>query len=79
MANTKIAYQELRIDVRDPELTHVYVMIDNLSNDGLPGVQGWHHKVFPASMSMVDIVQAWADGKENPLMWPQNAPDSLSS
>lgn len=76
MANTEIAYQEIRIDVRDPELTQVYVMIDNLSNDGMIGVQGWHHKTFPARMSVLDIIQAWSDGKEDPLMWPQKAPEA---
>ena len=75
MANTKIAYQELRIDVRHPELSQVYVLIDNLSNDGLLGVQGWHHKTFPASMSILDIVQAWADG-DDPLLWSQQAPQN---
>ena len=74
MANTEIAYQELRIDVRHPELSEVYVFIENLSNDGLLGVQGWHHKTFPASMSMLDIMQAWADGTEEPLMWSMQAP-----
>lgn len=75
MADTEIAYEELRIDVRDPELTQVYVFINNISNDGLLGVHGWHHKTFPARMSMLDILREWANGKEDPLMWPQKAPD----
>ena len=74
MANTRIAYQEVRIDVRDPELTQVYVFIENLSNDGVLGVQGWHHKTFPARMSMIEILQAWADG-DDPLLWSQKAPN----
>ena len=74
MANTVIAYQEIRIDVRHPELTEVYVLIDNLSNDGMLGVQGWHHKTFPASMSSLDILKSWADGAEDPVLWPQKAP-----
>ena len=74
MADTKIAYQEIRFDVRDPELTQAYVFIENLSNDGMLGVQGWHHKTFPASMSVFDIMNAWTEGKEDPLMWPLNAP-----
>ena len=73
MANTEIAYQEMRFDVRDPELTQVYIMIDNLSNDGLIGVQGWHHKTFPARMSVIDIMKAWQDG-DDPLLWSQQAP-----
>lgn len=74
MANTLIAYQEVRMDVRDPEITHVYVYIENLSKDGMLGVEGWHYKAFPARMSMLDILQAWNAGTEDPLMWPLNAP-----
>ena len=74
MANTVISYDEVRIDVRDPKLTHAYVFVRNMSNDGMLGVQGWHHKVFPADMSMLAIMQAWADGKEDPLLWPLEAP-----
>ncbi len=73
MANTIIEYKELRI-VIEPELTQAYVLVNNLSDDGMVGVQGWHHKTFPVSMSMLDIVQAWAEGKEEPLMWAQKAP-----
>jgi hypothetical protein len=73
MANTVIEYAELRV-VIEPELTQVYVRINNLSNDDFPGVQGWHHKSFPASSSILAIVTAWADGLEDPVMWPQKAP-----
>lgn len=75
MANTEIAVQEIRINCRDEQVTEVYVFIENLSNDGLIGVQGWHHKTFPARMSLMAILQAWADGKEEPLMWPLKAPE----
>ncbi len=73
MANTQISYDEIRIDVRDPELTHVYVAVTNQSNDGFP-VGGWYHKVFPARMSVLDIIQAWANGDEDPIMWAKQAP-----
>lgn len=76
MADTKIAYQEIRIDVRHPELTEVYVYIENLSRDGFQ-VEGWHHKTFPASMSSIQILQAWADGKEDPVMWPFKVPPTF--
>lgn len=76
MANTKIAYQEIRIDVRHPELTEVYVYVENLSRDGFP-VEGWHHKTFPASMSSIQILQAWAEGKEDPVMWSFKVPPTF--
>ena len=74
MANTEIAYEEIRFDVRDAQMTECYVLIKNLSCDGLLGVQGWHHKTFPSRMSVLDIITAWHAGKETPLMWPQKAP-----
>jgi len=73
MANTVIAYQEIRFDVRDPEITHAYVLVENLSRDGFP-VGGWYHKAFPATLSTHAIMQAWADGKEDPIMWASSAP-----
>lgn len=76
MANTEITYDEIRFDTRDPQITDCYVFITNQSNDGLLGVQGWHHKAFPARMSVTDIMQAWQRGEEEPLLWPQKAPQN---
>lgn len=73
MANTEIAYQEIRMDVRDPEITHVYVAVENISRDGFP-VGGWYYKAFPARMSVLAIMQAWANGEEDPVMWAKKAP-----
>ena len=73
MANTPISYDEIRFDVREPEITHVYVYVRDMDGS-FPIVRGWHHKAFPSSMSALDIMKAWADGKEDPIMWPLNAP-----
>lgn len=75
MANTKIAYQEIRFDVRDEQITHVYILVENLSRDGFP-IGGWYYKAFPARMSTLDIMQSWADGKEDPIMWAKKAPSN---
>ena len=73
MANTGIAFQEVRINVRDPDLTHVYVLIEVVSGEYMAMVEGWRHKVFPARMNIQEIMQAWADG-DDPLMWDMGAP-----
>lgn len=73
MADTVIAYQEIRFDVRDPQITHAYVLVENVSRDGFP-VGGWYHKAFPARMSTLDIMKEWADGREDPVMWDHGAP-----
>ena len=76
MANTQVDCLELRINVSDPELTHAYVFYKCLNGEFYPGVDGWHHKVFPASMSMRDIINAWAEGKEKPMEWDMGAPNN---
>lgn len=73
MADTVIHYQQIRMDVRDPQVTHVYVLVENMSRDGFP-VGGWYTKSFPARMSTLEIMQAWADGKEEPIMWARGRP-----
>jgi hypothetical protein len=76
MANTPISYDEIRLDVRHPELTQAYVFVRDMDGS-FPIVRGWHHKTFPASMSTMDIMKAWADGTEDPLMWPLMAPPEV--
>jgi hypothetical protein len=56
--------------VIEPELTHCYVAVD-AEGDCPLGVQGWHHKTFPASMSALDILK----GDFDYLMWPLDAPN----
>lgn len=73
MANTEIAYREARFHIEDAH-TDAFVFIENISKDGMLGVEGWHHKQFPATMSVKDIMGAWHSGQENPLFWPLNAP-----
>lgn len=73
MANTGIAFQEVRFNLREPELTHVYVLIEIVSGEHMHMVEGWRHKVFPASLNIQDIMKAWADG-DDPMMWDMGAP-----
>lgn len=73
MADTKIEYQELRFDIRDPQITHAYVAVKNVSYDGFP-VGGWYHKAFPARMSVLDILKEVAEGREDIIMWDRGVP-----
>ena len=73
MANTVIKIEEVRFDLRNEQLTGCYVFINNLSNDGLLGVHGWHYKSFPATITIMDILKGW-EGGDDPLLWPQQAP-----
>lgn len=59
--------------VIEPELSQCYVYV-RAEGDCPFGVQGWHHKTFPASKSLSDVVKMWSDGAEDPIMWPLSAP-----
>lgn len=71
MAAAGMKYRELRFVIED-ELTQVYVLIEALGDCPM-GVQGWHHKTFPASKPVIDILTRL--GRDNDaVLWPQQAP-----
>jgi hypothetical protein len=71
MGKASMATKELRFVIED-ELTQVYVLIEAIGDCPL-GVQGWHHKTFPASHSVLDILRDIARS-DDPVMWSQEAP-----
>ncbi len=70
MANSQAIYKEVRIVIED-ELTQVYVLIEATGDSPL-GVQGWHHKTFPASKNAIEILNSFT--KDSPVLWPLDAP-----
>jgi hypothetical protein len=72
MANSTATFREVRFVIED-ELTQAYVLIE-AGGDSPIGVQGWHHKTFPPSKSIVDIISGFA-GDESPILWAQKAPN----
>lgn len=73
MGKCSLSYNEIRFDVRDPELTHVWVVI-TAKGDCPIGAQGWHHKVFPASKPTLKIHEEMFNGTDNPVLWSLEAP-----
>ncbi len=70
MGQCAIAYEEIRFDIRDEQVTECYVFI-GAEGDCPIGLQGWHHKTFPARISLADIcLQQIAES----LAWPLQAP-----
>ncbi len=65
-----MTYKEIRFIIED-ELTQCYVHLE-AGGDAPLGVQGWHHKTFPASTSILDIVGNM--DKDDPVLWSLNAP-----
>jgi hypothetical protein len=73
MGKAAAIYEELRVDIRDPEITHCYFLV-RAEGDCPLGVQGWHHKAFPASVDARAILGQIACGEEDPLQWPHRNP-----
>lgn len=70
MGKASMTYKEVRFKI-EKELTHVYIFIE--ANGDCPfGVQGWRHKAFPASQSIMDIINGGEF--ENSVFWPLNSP-----
>ncbi len=74
MGKASMEYKELRFIIED-ELTQVFVAIQAHGDSPL-GVQGWHHKTFPVSKSVLDIMKAMFEDGDNPVLWSQEAPNS---
>ncbi len=74
MADGKFTYDELRFDVRDPDITHVYVAVTADHNCPI-SVQGWHYKAFPARLNTLEVHEMmFADDDDPIIMWPLKAP-----
>lgn len=72
MSYAGLKYREIRFILED-ELTQAYVLIDAIGDCPI-GVQGWHHKTFPPSVSIRDLVERFIDYA--PVTWPLEAPPS---
>lgn len=71
MGTATATIKEIRFVIED-ELTQVYVSVDT-GGDCPIGVQGWHHKTFPESRSVRDILDEMFT-TDDCLLWPQEAP-----
>lgn len=68
-------YDEIRFNVFDPDVTHVYVFIRGEGDCPFP-VHGWHHKAFPATMTTLDIHNLLWNG-EDPVLWQRADPPKV--
>lgn len=65
--------REVRFVIED-ELTQVYVLVHD-EGDCPMGVRGWHHKTFPKSKTVQQIITEAFEGPDDGyLLWPLNAP-----
>jgi hypothetical protein len=73
MGNCTVFHDELRFDVRDPEVTHVYCFIRG-EGDCPFMVHGWHHKAFPKAFTTQELFNMIWAGQESPITWEREAP-----
>lgn len=68
MADSQVSYDYFYVDVSDASLTHIWVFC----RSDWHVVQGWRHKVLPASTPWVE----WMLDPRNfqPLEWDRGAP-----
>jgi len=59
-------------------LLHCYVRTEAWG-DCPHTVEGWTHKAFEPSLSLLDVVQRWAEAKEEPLLWDKGAPQPYAT
>lgn len=70
MSHSEAWIKEVRLVTTDPEVTEVYVLVE-ARGDSPGGIQGWHHKTFPARIPAVEILsEHFADH----ILWPLDAP-----
>lgn len=74
MANSGYSTVEIRFII-EPELLQVYVRLEPIGDCPI-GVQGWHHKTYPGSVAVADVMDHWRtnEPEHDPVLWPLNAP-----
>lgn len=81
MADTRIDYNIIIYDVRDPEITWVYVRVDPSPGDPMDcdhNIYGWHAKAFPARIPTAQIgLNLGLNHEYNPLAWPKQYPEGV--
>jgi hypothetical protein len=82
VADTLVDYNLIVFDVRDPDLTYVYVRIDPHPGDPMdchPSVYGWHFKAYSSRHPTAHLLSnvLFHSTEDDPLMWPAGAPKDL--
>ncbi len=72
MGKASVKFLELRFII-DDELTQVYILCQ-AEGDCPIGVQGWHHKTFPASKNVAQIMDAMFKDGDDPILWSLEGP-----
>lgn len=78
MGKCSTFFDELRLDVRDPEATHVYAFV-RAEGDCPFFVYGWHHKAFAKSLPTLEIYKLIAEGTEDMMTWERGAPRPVNT
>lgn len=79
MGHCAITYDEIRFDVRQPELTDVYVFVSGEGDCPMQAL-GWHHKAFSGRHTTQDIhARLFTSDEYDPAKWPRKPPPAPQS
>lgn len=67
MGKCAVTYREIRFIISDTGTT-AYVYMD-ATGDCPIMLHGWHKKAFNVSTTVLDVIQSWNAGEEDPLLW----------
>lgn len=74
-----ITYDEIRFDVRQPDLTDVYVFVSGEGDCPMQAL-GWHHKAFSGRHTTRDIhALLFTSDEYDPVTWPRRSPPTPRS
>jgi hypothetical protein len=73
MGDCHLFHDEIRVSVRQPDITEVWVFIRGEGDCPFQCI-GWRYKAFPSSMTTLDIMTLWSKDELNPLDWPRMDP-----
>ena len=74
MGKSSFSIDEIRFDVRDPDITKVCVFC-TAQGDAPSNTQGWHYKTFPASITTLELFTKHLSGC---VLWPLDTPENSS-
>lgn len=73
MGDCTLVHDEVRISVRDPEKTELWVYLRGVGDCPYQCI-GWRYKAFPPTANCIDVIAMYASGEENPLDWERKDP-----
>lgn len=73
MGDCHLFHDEIRVSVRRPDITEVWVYLRGEGDCAFQMV-GWRYKAFPSTVTTEEIFAMWSKNEINPMEWPRMDP-----